>query len=112
MPVACFGAQYIKQQFAISKNQNTWIMEIQGAAAIFVMWVLFKPLIVNLGERRCVPNRCHSAGRQDKERRAAYGRVIVLGLAVNFSFFLGYLFIVNSMTWVYFFTVSPAITPW
>ena len=66
MPVTRFGAQYIKQQFAISKDQNTWIMEIQGAAAIFVMWVLFKPLIVNLGERRCVPNRCHTAAGKKK----------------------------------------------
>ena len=82
---------YIKQQFAISKNQNTMMMETQGLAAIFVMWVLCKttalsrfvgvdrlanlgsitiadkPLIVNLGERR----------------------VIILGLMVNVSFFLG-----------------------
>jgi hypothetical protein len=41
---------YIKQQFAISKNENTMMMEVQGIAAIFVMWVLYKPLIVNLGE--------------------------------------------------------------
>ena len=33
---------YIKQQFAISKNQNTMMMETQGLAAIFVMWVLCK----------------------------------------------------------------------
>lgn len=40
----------------------------------------------------------------------AIDRVIVLGLAVNFTFFLGYLFIVDSMTWVYFFTVSTTGT--
>ena len=33
---------YIKQQFAISKNQNTMMMETQGLAALFVMWVLCK----------------------------------------------------------------------
>ena len=72
-------------------DQNTMMMETQGLAALFVMWVLCKttalsrfvgvarlanlgsitiadkPLIVNLGERR----------------------VIILGLMVNVSFFLG-----------------------
>lgn len=54
MLVACYCAQYIKQQFAISKDQNTWMMEIQGVTAILVMWVLYKPLIQMLGERRYV----------------------------------------------------------
>lgn len=42
----------------------------------------------------------------------AHGRVIILGLLVNFCFFLGYLYIVpavnpkDGMSWVYFFTVS------
>jgi hypothetical protein len=56
MLVARCCAQFIKQHFAISKNQNTWMMEIQGVTAIFVMWVMFKPLIQTLGERRYVPS--------------------------------------------------------
>ena len=39
---------YIKQQFAISKNQNTMMMETQGLAAIFVMWVLCKTTALSL----------------------------------------------------------------
>ena len=41
---------YIKQQFAISKNQNTMMMETQGLAAIFVMWVLCKTTALSLLE--------------------------------------------------------------
>ena len=74
------------------------MMEIQGVSAIFIMWVLFKPLIVSLGERRCVPAATMDSGRHDKSVcvrarvcAVVYGRVIVLGLAVNFTFFLGYL---------------------
>ena len=46
------------------------------------MWVLYNPLIRFLGERR----------------------VIILGLFINFLFFVGYLFLVTSLVWVFLFT--------
>ena len=46
------------------------------------MWVLYNPLIRFLGERR----------------------VIILGLFINFLFFVGYLFLVTSLAWVFLFT--------
>ena len=53
-----------------------------GVSALFVMWVLYNPLIRFLGERR----------------------VIILGLFINFLFFVGYLFLVTSLAWVFLFT--------
>ena len=73
---------YVKSQFAISKDMNTLMQVTQGVSALFVMWVLYNPLIRFLGERR----------------------VIILGLFINFLFFVGYLFLVTSLVWVFLFT--------
>jgi hypothetical protein len=74
---------YVKQQFAISKDMNTLMNEARGISAIVIMWLLYKPLLRCLGERGC----------------------IIMGLCVNFGYFLGYLLVVSNLTWVFIFTV-------
>jgi hypothetical protein len=73
----------VKQQFAISKDINTLMNEARGISAIVIMWLLYKPLLRCLGERGC----------------------IIMGLCVNFGYFLGYLLVVSNLTWVFIFTV-------
>merc|ERR1711871_303277 len=67
----------------MGKATNTWLIEARGCAALFVMWVLFKPLVAHLAERR----------------------VVILGLFVDFLFFAGFSFLVTDLPLVFAFTM-------
>ena len=53
--------------------------------------------------------RAHLYVLVNASMHAGERRVIILGLMVNVTFFLGYLFVVTSMAWVFFFTAYGMI---
>jgi len=69
---------YIKNEFAPSKNQSVMSQEVSCICALLTLVILYRPLIGAVGERGCV----------------------VVGMGVNCLYLCSFLLIVHDMTMV------------